>query len=387
MRSPNSTLVLVAVTASWTVAMLGFYAQPQLLGPIMRDLSLGEERVAWLFSFENIAFGITILAAAGPLARWSRVRAALIGGLLACVGHIASAFVGGFEELLFARLISAIGAGLASAAGTAAVASTRDPDRVFAIVTFTYGLLLAAEPAAIPYATVPFGARGGFLALAAACLVLLPLFGWLLPPRGTEEKTPSLRGAPHRTLAVIAMLGLLVYEVGQGGIWTFIEQLGLRSGLDEYAIGNALTGTGFAGLAGAGLAAWLGVRHGRRWPILIGIGLNVVAAAWIAIGVGPITYVLLNLLWNAAFYFVIPYLMGAMVALDDLGRWVVATNGIWMLGDGLAPGVAGSLVARAGYPSLAALPLLTGLVCVVVMLTVLHRIDAATPRRASAEVE
>ncbi len=175
--------------------------------------------------------------------------------------------------------------------------------------------------------------------------------------------------------------------MGQGGIWTFIEQLGLRSGLDEYAIGNALTGTGFAGLAGAGLAAWLGVRYGRRWPILIGIGLNVVAAAWIALGVGPTSYVLLNLLWNAAFYFVVPYLMGAMVALDDLGRWVVATNGLWLLGDGLAPGVTGSLVVRAGYTSLAALPLLTGLVCVAAMLTVLHHIDAATPRRASAELE
>ena len=85
-RSPGSALVLVAVTASWTVSMLGFYAQPQLLGPIMRDLALGEERVAWLFSFENIAFGIATLAAAGPLARWSRVRAALAGGLLACLG-------------------------------------------------------------------------------------------------------------------------------------------------------------------------------------------------------------------------------------------------------------------------------------------------------------
>jgi predicted MFS family arabinose efflux permease len=285
-RSPNSALVLVAVTASWTVGMLGFYAQPQLLGPITRDLSLSEERVAWLFSFENIAFAIATLAAAGPLARWSRSRAALAGALLACVGHAASAFAGGFEELLFARLISAIGAGLASAAGTAAVASTSDPDRVFATVTFTYGLLLAAEPAVIPYATISFGAQGGFLALAAACLVLLPLFGWLLPPRGTEERTPSLRDAPYRTLAVIAMLGLLVYEVGQGGIWTYIEQLGLRSGLDEYAIGNALTATGFAGLAGAGLAAWLGVRYGRRWPILIGIGLNVIAAVWIAIAMG-----------------------------------------------------------------------------------------------------
>ncbi len=101
---------------------------------------------------------------------------------------------------------------------------------------------------------------------------------------------------------------------------------------------------------------------------------------WIALGVGATAYVLLNLLWNAAFYFVVPYAMGAMVALDDLGRWVVVNNGIWMLGDGLAPGVAGSLVARSGYASLAGLPLVTGLVCAALMLIVLHRIDAKASR-------
>jgi hypothetical protein len=113
---------------------------------------------------------------------------------------------------------------------------------------------------------------------------------------------------------------------------------------------------------------------------VIGISLNVLAAVWIALGVDATAYVLLNLLWNAAFYFVVPYLMGAMAALDDLGRWVVVNNGIWMLGDGLAPGVAGSLVARSGYASLAGLPLVTGAVCAAVMLIVLRHIDAKTSR-------
>ncbi len=380
LRATHSVLVLAAIVATWTVSMLGFYAQPQLLNEIMLDLALDEEKVGWLFSAENIALAVAALGVAGPLARWSRIRVAFAGGLLACVGHAASAFAGDFEQLVFARLVAAVGAGLAGAAGTATVASTRDPDRVYAVATFVYGLLLAVEPLAIPCATEPFGAPGGFLLLAAACLALLPLFGWLLAPRETVEAKPSLRSAPHRSLALIAMLGLLIYETGQGAVWTFIEQIGLRSGLDAFAIGKTLTGTGFAGLAGAALAAWLGVRFGRKWPIVIGISLNVVSAIWLALGSDPITYVLLNLLWNAAFYFVLPYAMGAMAALDDLGRWVVAANAFWMLGDGLGPGVGGSLVARGDYVSLAALPLLTGGVCIAAMLAVLSRIEANAGR-------
>lgn len=369
--------------------MLGYYAQPQLLGPLMRELALDEEGVAWLFSFENIALAIATLAAAGPLARWSRTRAALVGGSVACIGNAASAFAADYDQLLAARLVMAAGAGLAGAAGTAAVASTRDPDRVFASVTLAYGLLLAAEPAALPYLTVPFGSPGGFLGLAAACLALMLCFHWLLPPRESVEASPSLRSAPHRGLAVMAMLALLVYETGQGGVWTFVEQLGLRSGLDAYTIGRTLTGTGLAGLAGAGLAAWLGGRFGRRWPLVIGVALNVVAAVWLALGSSGPAFVVLNLLWNAAFYFVLPYAMGTMAALDGLGRWVVATTGVWLLGDGLGPGVAGSLVARGGYPSLAGLPLFTGLTCIAVMLSVLHRIEAKSgngpPSRGGSE--
>ena len=90
---------------------------------------------------------------------------------------------------------------------------------------------------------------------------------------------------------------LKLHEATKGGVYTVIEQIGLGTGMDEYAIGRTLTGTGIAVLAGAALAAWLGSRFDRLWPITIGLGLN-----------------------------------------------VVAMDPVWTLGDGLGPGVAGSMV-------------------------------------------
>jgi predicted MFS family arabinose efflux permease len=383
--SKPSLLVIAAVTATWTVSLMSYYAQSQLLGPIMEEFGRGEEAVGWLFSLENAALALSTLAAAGPIARISRVKTALVGGLLVVLANVGSAFVanynGSYEMLIASRCLLGVGAGMAGAAGTASAASGRDPQRIFAVVTVSWGLLGAAEPTLLAYAIEPFGSAGGFLLLAGLGLLIMPMFVWLLPPRELTDERPSLAGAPNRWLALVAMGGLLIFEIGQGGVYTFIAQIGERSGLDGYQVGNTLSGTALAGLIGGVIAAGMGERFGRSWPIAIGITLNVVAAAGIALGDDAATYIGLNFLWNAAYYFVVPYLMGALAAMDDLGRWVVASDGAWTLGDALGPGIAGSLVERYGYVPLAGLALVAGVTCLIAILAVLRRFDAQRQER------
>ena len=369
-----SLKLIAAVTAAWSFGQLSYYAQAQLLGPIMNGLGADEEAIGWLFSFENGALALAILSAAGPLGRLSRSRVALFGGAVLVVANILSAFATGYEMLVMSRVMAGIGAGFVGAAGTAAAASSLSPERVFAIVTVTWGVAASIAPAIFPFLTVPYGAPGGFLLMAGIGLLLMPLFGWLLPPREDPDEKPSLLTAPNRTLALIAMFALVVYEIGQAGVYTFIAQIGDRSGLDEYQVGFTLSATGLAGLIGGVFAAWLGMRVGRNGPIMIGVALNIVAACGLALFEDTTSYVILNWLWNAAYYFVVPYLMGALAAMDDLGRWVVASDGAWWLGDALAPGIAGTLVTQGGHTPLAGLSLVTGLTCIVVMMGVLNRL-------------
>jgi MFS family permease len=204
----------------------------------------------------------------------------------------------------------------------------------------------------------------------------MPLFTGLLSPREAPGERPSLFAAPNRTLALVAIAGLFMFEVGQGGVWMFIAQIGEYTGLTEYEVGNVITGSGLAGLIGGVLATWLGGRFGRKWPIVLGLGLNVMAAVGIALTTNSLSYVFFNFLWNAAYYFVVPYLMGAMAAMDDLGRWVVASDGAWTLGDAAGPAVAGALVEWGGHRPLAVLALVGGLSCMFMLLGVLRRFEA-----------
>ena len=85
---------------------------------------------------------------------------------------------------------------------------------------------------------------------------------------------------------------------------------------------------------------------------------------------------MLNTIWYGAYYFVTPYLLGVMAKLDDLGRWAVAVDAMWWLGDAAGPPVAGMIVERSGYDLLAAFPACTGVICIAIFMRMLRRFDS-----------
>ncbi len=369
----------LAIGVCWALSLMGVYAQPQLLEPIMADFGILEAAVGRLFAFENGAFFITLLLASGPMARVSRTRAAIAGLLLMITGNLSSAYAGDFNQLLLARTITGIGAGFVSAAGTASAASSLQPERIFAIVTVLHNLLLSAEFKVIPYVTTQTDPVGGYLMMGCVAVAALPLCCWLLPPRKIDGDGGSLvtllLSAPNRKLAVVVMIGMFAFEAGQSGVFTFVDQIGIQAGQDANQRGTTLSVTGFIGLAGGVLAAWLGTRFGRIWPISIGLGLNVAAAVGLAVCETSFGYIALNLLWGLAYNFLVPYLMGALAALDDRGRWAVAGDAFWNGGAVPAPWIAGVLVEEAGLLPLAGWALVTGGICLFLVTSALRRFE------------
>ena len=52
----------------------------------------------------------------------------------------------------------------------------------------------------------------------------------------------------HGFRLVVALLGIFIYETAQSGVFAFVDQLGIRAGIDKYARGDALSVTGFVGV-------------------------------------------------------------------------------------------------------------------------------------------
>ncbi|MGI9328774.1 MAG: MFS transporter [Pseudomonadales bacterium] len=384
--------LLAVITSCWLIAQMGYYAQAQLFGPVMDRYGLDEAAVGLMMSNEIMAYAITALLLAGPVTRFPRARIALFGGAVVFLCNVIAGLTDNFEVLRFARLAAGFGAGMIGAAGTAAAASSVNPQRAFAIVSVSWGLVAAIPPILIPYATVPYGSMGGYFGLAAAVLLISPLFYWLpdpprddqadaepkpetasLPPLQRVAEHLGVRGAPNKSFAIAALVALFIYEIGQGSIQVFLEQFGLRAGLGEIRIGEILGIAGFLGLSGGVVAAWMANRFGNLRPALIGIALNVTAASSMAIWTSPMAFAALYVFWNASFYFVVPYIMGIMSEMDKKGRWAVASDAAWWLGAAPGPAIGGYVVANAGYPGLAALTVSLGLVAIVIFSITLGR--------------
>jgi len=394
MASGHYIRTLVSCTACWFLAQMSYYGQTQMFGPLMSRYDLGEIVVGVMFTQELTVFAITALIVAGPMSRISRVKAATAGALLLIIFNLISAYTDSFEVVRVTRVLAGFAGGLLSAAGTASAASSQNPQRIFAIVGVSWGLIAAVQLAVLPYLTVPYGSEGGYYGMAAASAVFLPLLLWLNPPRPHEKMQESMafeqklslweriterlgvRDAPNARFAIIIMVGLFTFEIGQGATQVFLEQFGLRTGLEEIRIGQVLGIAAFLGLSGGVLAAWMGNRFGNLRPIVIGLGFNVVFASTLALGTIPILFAASYLGWNMAYYFLVPYMLGVLAQMDDRGRWAVSADAVWWLGAAPGAAVGGILVEKGGYTTLAILAPVTGIVCVILLVRTISRFNA-----------
>jgi len=186
----------------------------------------------------------------------------------------------------------------------------------------------------------------------------------------------GVRDAPNARFALLAMVALFIFEIGQGATQVFLEQFGLRTGLEEIRIGQILGVTGFLGLSGGLLAAWLANRFGNLRPIVVGIIFNAVFASTLALGTSAILFGANYLGWNIAYYFLVPYMLGVLAEMDDRGRWAVAADAVWWLGAAPGAAVGGFLVAKGGYSALAVLAPVCGFVSLIILVRTLRRFNA-----------
>ena len=98
------------------------------------------------------------------------------------------------------------------------------------------------------------------------------------------------------------------------------------------------------GLAGGAIAAVLGVRLGRIFPIVLGC-LFSASGRWLYISSASGSMLFFaTLLWGIGFYFISPYQMGLVAAADRKGRAAVASAAAFNFGYAAGPGLVGRIL-------------------------------------------
>ena len=189
------------------------------------------------------------------------------------------------------------------------------------------------------------------------------------------DAEPAGLRAVFGPMTLVALFGMLIYSAAEQALWQFAYNIPVESGIDEETASKVLAFTTLMGLAGGAFAAMLGVRLGRITPLVVG-SLCSVAGRWMYIAAsGPEWLFLGGLLWGLGFYFVSPYQLGLVAALDRRGRVAVAGGAAFNFGYALGPAIAGWILQHMDHGTLIAAVCGATLLSMFLMLPLAIRVE------------
>jgi predicted MFS family arabinose efflux permease len=372
---------IVAALALSVTGVLMFKVLPLLVGAAADQFHLGPRELGLLASSDLV--GITIASLLAPL--WVRRvdwrKAGLAALLVVAAGNVASAFAPSLTTLLGLRVFTGFGEGMASGLALVILSDTRHPDRAFAFAVAAPILVGLVAFQAMPPLAAAWGYDGVVLALAglavafALLMPALPARGRPVQPRAAAG-TRTGRSSP---LVAVALLAALLYHVGLGAVWAFVERMGVASGFAPASIGAALGVAVLFGLAGASLAAIVGVRFGRLWPIVLAVAGQCAALLLLREPMTQTGFAVAACAFQFLWLLCVPYQLGIIAQADTGGRLFVLALAFQAGGVALGPMIGGALLGAEGFGPVRTLTAVTLLASLVLYVPVVRAL-AQGPR-------
>lgn len=326
-----------------------FIVQPGFVQGLVQNLGFDEQSAGYAASVEMFGLAATTVALTF-LAHRTNWRVVILVSLLTMFGaNAASTLVADRELFVALRFVAGLGAGAIVSLSFAAIGLTARPDRNFGYLimwVLTYGALgLLAMPSAFERV----GMSGVLWFFALFPLVALPVIRYL-PVTGenvaqVEQDAVELPGG----LRLLALGAMLAYFLAQGAVWAYLFLIGIDGGLGEQQVANALTLSQFAGIAGALGAALLAHRARRAPALTLGIAGGAAMLVFLTGQFGFLLFALAVSVYNLAWNFTHPFLLGSMASFDRRGRVVVYAVAMQMIGLAVGPGLAASVIDDGNY--------------------------------------
>lgn len=378
------TLVAIFLTGLASAGLL--LIKPLLVGALIDDYHFSPAQSGFVAGIEMAGIGFSSFIVAAFGGAWNRRRVILMGATLGILGSLGPILSEAYMPILLCRLMAGIGCGLIASNVLAVIGTTRDPDRTFGLYyMFSYASAALLMPAAV-WTLAHYHVVGGYIYLALLlCVVFVTVHRIPASYTGLREDGTKHTLPPFPMYSAALSLGLsLLFWIGLGGVWAFIERLGVTAGLDHTAIGGVLSMSQIAAFAGAMTASLLHTKFGRTPLLAASIGaaiLSVIMVGWassiIVFTMGVLTF---GFIWPLF----LAYLGGSMAVLDPAGRIVAMSVTSQTIGMAVGPAIAGMLAGLFGYVAIAVM----GLVCFALAFALLPPLllKCAQPHNSTARI-
>jgi predicted MFS family arabinose efflux permease len=261
------------------------------------------------------------------------------------------------------RFFTGAGAGLCFGYGLKLCAQSAAPTRNFGIFTGTMSIMMIVgfqtvahivdarvQPGIPAPAATYIGIVRTVLLIYAGIAVLAAAIHAANQPRLPAESGGSAQGLTWpRPVVALGLAAIALAFLGQGGVWAFLQTLGVSHGFSVSGVANAMSMFAIMGVIGSFSAALMPPRL-PRWVA------NALAFAALCIGL----YVLYSpsslagymvgcaitgFYWN----FVLPLILGLLAKIDSSGQGSVLGGSMSSLGSGFGPVVASILIQQNNY--------------------------------------
>jgi len=379
---------IFATASASGVGYLGSIAAPVIVQALIES-GLNYQQAGNLGTIElmMLALSSTLVTPYVPLV--SHRRLAIGGVLFAVVGLVVSVLSTSLLDMTIGRIITGLGSGLAISGANAAIAAREDAERIFAIIWTIGGGITALVARYLPEYVKDGNYPVGFMVLLGICVVGVPFMIWL-PPRpvfrgamtdvrdhaaGAPSDEPAGLRVVFSPMALATLFGILIYSAAEQALWQFAYNIPIEAGIPEEIATRILAFATLMCLAGGVTAAVLGVRLGRITPLVVGSLLSV-AGRWVYIASASSEWLFVGgLMWGLGFYFVIPYQIGLVAAIDRSGRVAVAAGAAANFGYAIGPTIAGYILQHLDSQALIYVVCGATFMSMVVMLPLAFRVD------------
>ncbi|MCU7891942.1 MAG: hypothetical protein KZQ78_10155 [Candidatus Thiodiazotropha sp. (ex Ustalcina ferruginea)] len=377
-RDINQAPVLLAAILLTTIGLLVPNILPILVGAMANNLGFDNDQLGLLAGIEPLGLGISAALAVFWIRRVSWRRAAILAIFVLIIGNFISVLLTDFTTLLIVRgLIGFFGGGVAFATGIAAISESRDTDRSFAFMVMVHVASMFLGLLLLPYAEIKWGIAGILVPISILAAVLLPITRII--PECSHKGDPSANGSTPGVGPVFWGLGAqLVWYIGVGGLWAFIERIGANAGFENTDIGFALAlGMGVS-IIGSAIATAQGDRIGRLAPFILTLTTQVVAALFLIDINDLLFYTLVRMVFNTAWNYGLPYIYAAIADADHSGRFVVMVPTSQAFGFAIGTSISGFLIDSTGLSAVIYLCLAMN-IATALLFAILSRATMAKP--------
>jgi MFS family permease len=325
-----------------------FILQPGYVQGLVEYSGFSEETAGLIASAEM--FGLAAMAIGVNFIMFINWRLLCFAFLVvSAVGNLVSVNLESANALMIARFITGLGSGGLIAITFTMMGLTERSDRNMGFIIKFVLIYGALGLWVMPTVFQAFGVEGMLIFFGIFCASGLLFIPFLPCSHQLEEHHLEASTSYSWSTKIVALAGILAYNLAIGIVWVYMFLVGVEAGLGEQSVANALTVSQVLGIFGALFAVIYEVRFGRIFPLMLGILGGALGIAMLLNTPSAILYTagvcIFNLLWNLS----MPYLLALLADYDAKGRIVTIGVALQMLGYAAGPAIAASLLGVGGY--------------------------------------